>query len=68
MRFTIYSHYSDCSNFQTNLFFLVYDRDRNWQGLSDDFMGSCPLNLTAVSRLGKSLLIYGMKYYQCKME
>ncbi|KXJ28222.1 tricalbin-1 [Exaiptasia diaphana] len=32
---------------KTNLFFLVYDRDRNWQGLSDDFMGSCPLNLTA---------------------
>ncbi|KAK3749842.1 hypothetical protein QZH41_015501, partial [Actinostola sp. cb2023] len=30
---------------KTNLFFLVYDRDRNWQGLSDDFMGSCPLNI-----------------------
>ena len=27
----------------------MYDRDRNWQGLSDDFMGSCPLNIKSVS-------------------
>ena len=34
--------------FQTTLSFLVYDRDSNWQGQSDDFMGSCNLQMTLV--------------------
>lgn len=33
---------------QTNVSFLVYDRDVNWQGQSDDFMGSCNLQMTLV--------------------
>ncbi|CAH3128724.1 unnamed protein product [Porites lobata] len=31
---------------KTTLSFLVYDRDVNWQGQSDDFMGSCNLEMT----------------------
>lgn len=31
---------------KTNVSFLVYDRDVNWQGQSDDFMGSCNLQMT----------------------
>ncbi|XP_044164205.1 tricalbin-1-like [Acropora millepora] len=31
---------------KTTLSFLVYDRDSNWQGQSDDFMGSCNLQMT----------------------
>ena len=34
--------------FQTSVSFLVYDRDVNWQGQSDDFMGSCNLEMTVV--------------------
>ena len=34
--------------FQTSVSFLVYDRDVNWQGQSDDFMGSCNLEMTLV--------------------
>ncbi|XP_048580326.1 tricalbin-1 [Nematostella vectensis] len=32
---------------KTNLHFFVYDRDRNWQGQADDFMGSCALSLNS---------------------
>lgn len=31
---------------KTSVSFLVYDRDVNWQGQSDDFMGSCNLEMT----------------------
>jgi len=31
---------------KTTLSFLVYDRDVNWQGQSDDFMGSCNLEMS----------------------
>lgn len=31
---------------KTTLSFLVYDRDVNWQGQSDDFMGSCNLQMS----------------------
>ncbi|KAK2560475.1 Tricalbin-1 [Acropora cervicornis] len=31
---------------KTTLSFLVYDRDSNWQGQSDEFMGSCNLQMT----------------------
>ena len=34
--------------FQTSISFLVYDRDVNWQGQADDFMGSCNLEMTLV--------------------
>lgn len=37
--------------FQTTLSFLVYDRDSNWQGQSDDFMGSCNLQMTLVRNI-----------------
>ena len=35
-------------SFQTTLSFLVYDRDVNWQAQSDDFMGSCNLQMSLV--------------------
>ncbi|XP_078344796.1 uncharacterized protein LOC144630322 isoform X2 [Oculina patagonica] len=31
---------------KTTVSFLVYDRDVNWQGQSDDFMGSCNLEMS----------------------
>lgn len=43
--------------FQTSVSFLVYDRDVNWQGQSDDFMGSCNLQMTLVrNRLLQNIL------------
>lgn len=39
------------SLFQTTLSFLVYDRDSNWQGQCDDFMGSCNLQMTLVRNI-----------------
>lgn len=35
--------------YQITLSFLVYDRDNNWQSKSDDFMGSCNVQLSLVS-------------------
>ena len=47
----IHTHTQDVFFFQTSVSFLVYDRDVNWQGQSDDFMGSCNLEMTLVRNM-----------------